>query len=76
MAVVWPIRGRTERQGHQGLPDSKMQGIRIRNDDQLRRSIDGYTELKWVCTRQPSATGFIQDQQNEDGLIITDLYLV
>lgn len=45
-----------------------MQGLRLRHDDQLRRSRHGYRQSKWLPPGRSRAAGFLQNQQAAQGL--------
>ena len=61
MAAVWPVRCCPERQGDSRPADQQMQGLRLRNDDQLRRSTRGDPIAQRLYAWQPRPASLVQD---------------
>lgn len=68
LAAVRAVRRRPIGQGHTRPADEQVQGLRLRDDDQLRGGGRGYTEPERLHPGQPRAPGQLQDEQEQGGV--------
>ena len=67
LAAVRAVRRRPERAHHPRLRDAEVQGVRLRDDDELRGVADGDPEPERVRARKPRPPGVVQEAQERVG---------
>lgn len=63
VATVRTIRRGTVGEGDPRSADQQVQGLRLRHDDQLRRSVGRHTVAERLHAGQSGPAGVVQDQQ-------------
>ena len=63
VAAVRPVRCGAEREGHQGCGHEPVQGVRVRDDDQLRGGDAGHPVPQRLHARSARPASQLQDQQ-------------